>query len=148
MVGGAAERDRQVERGETRIDQVEQRRVFDGEHRADPRIGGVVDRQRRLQAIDFRIGGEARRGEPQLIGVGFVLGVIDDDQRAARRRQRDVERARLGRRQAGRGDDDFIARRQVERLERGPRGGVVAFDDQLDVELAARIIAALGSKLT
>jgi hypothetical protein len=115
---------------------------------ADPRIGGVVDRQSRLQAVDRRIGGEARGGEPKLVGIGLVLGVIDDDQRAARRWQRDIERARLGRRQAGRGDDDVVARWQVERFERLARRLVVAFDDQFDVELAARIIAALGSKLT
>jgi hypothetical protein len=83
-----------------------------------------------------------------LIGGRLVLGVEDDDERAARRRKRDVERARLGRRLAGRGDDDLVARRQVERLDRRPRGGVVAFDDQLDVELAARIIAVLGSNHT
>ena len=115
---------------------------------ADPGFGGVVDRQRRLQTVDLGFGREARGGEPKLIGVGFVLGVINDDQRAARRRQRHVERARFGRRQAGRSDDDLVARRQVEQLERRPRGGVVAFDDELDVELAARIVAALGSKLT
>ena len=98
--------------------------------------------------MDRRIGGEARGGEPKLVGIGLVLGVIDDDQRAARRWQRDIERARLGRRQAGRGDDDVVARWQVERFERLARRLVVAFDDQFDVELAARIIAALGSKLT
>jgi hypothetical protein len=118
MVGGAAERDRQVERIEAGVDQIEQGRVLDGVHRADPRIGGVVDRPRRLQAIDGGLGGETRGGEPKLVGVGLVLRVIDDKQRAARHRQRDIERARLGRRQTGRGDDDLVARRQVERVER------------------------------
>ena len=32
MIGGAAERDRQVEGGQTRIDEIEKDRVLDGEH--------------------------------------------------------------------------------------------------------------------
>ena len=52
MIGGAPERDRQIERREAGIDEIEERGVFDGEHRAEPGVAVIFDRQRRLQAVD------------------------------------------------------------------------------------------------
>jgi len=45
-------------------------------------------------------------------------------------------------------DDDFIARRQFESRQRPARRQIIRFDDEFYVELAARIVAALGSKRT
>ncbi len=47
---------------------------------------GVAHRQAGLKAIDRRVGGEPRRREPKLSRRRNVLGVIDDQQFAARLR--------------------------------------------------------------
>ena len=54
---------------------------------------------------------KSRRREPKLLRGGNVLGVVDDQQFAARLRQRKIERARLGAGLARRSDDDLVARR-------------------------------------
>jgi hypothetical protein len=63
MIGRPAQGDRQAERRQPGIDQVEQRRVFDREHLADPRVADIADRQARLQAVEAGVADEMRRRE-------------------------------------------------------------------------------------
>ena len=140
MVGRAAQRNRQIERREARVDQIEQRRIFDREHPADPRVVAVLDRQPRLKAFEAGVTSETGGGEAQLIGIGRIFRVVDDEVLAADRRQRDVQGARLGRGLAGRGDDHIVARRQIQRSDSRERFRVALFDDQLDVELGVGIV--------
>jgi len=77
-----------------------------------------------------------------------VLGVEDGDELPAHQRKGDIQSAGFGPWPAIRRDDDFIAWRQLESRQRPARCQVIGFDDELYVELAARIVAALGSKLT
>ncbi len=62
-----------------------------------------------MQTVEILLGGEARRGETQLIRRRNVLGVVDDDELASGGRERDIERPRLGLRRARRRDDDLVA---------------------------------------
>jgi len=148
MIGRAAQGDRQAERRQTGIDQVEQRRVFDREHLADPRIADIADRQARLQAIEAGVADKTRRREAQLIRIGLVLGVVDDDEIAAKRGEGDVQRARLGRRPARGRDDDVVARRQAERGDRRQGLAVAPLDHQFDVELRSGVIRYPGARAT
>ena len=148
MIGGAAERDGQIERAQSGIDEFEQGGVFDREHEGEPVVAGVGDFQSSLQSVERRLGGEARGRLAQLIGGGLVLGVIDREQFAARRLERDVARPRLRSGGSGGRNDDLVARRQAQSDEGRQRFLVAAFDSQLNVELCLGIVAALGSKLT
>ena len=83
---------------------------------------------------------KSRRREPKLLRGGNVLGVVDDKQFAARLRQRKIERAGLGRWRSRRRDDDFVARRQIERQKAGHRRAIPPLHDQLDVQFGLRIV--------
>ena len=83
---------------------------------------------------------KSRRREPKLLRGGNVLGVVDDQQFAARLRQRKIERAGLGRWRSRRRDDDFVARRQIERQKAGHRRAIPPLHDQLDVQFRLRIV--------
>ncbi len=122
------------------IDQVEQRCIFEREQARQPGIVGVAHAQPGLKTIEGGVSRKSRRGEAKLARRGNVLGVVDDQKFAARFRQREVERARLGRRLSGRRDDDFVARRQVKRDEAGQRLVVAPFDNQLYVQFALGIV--------
>ena len=86
MIRAAPQRYRQVERRQSGVHEIEQDSIFDCEQLAQPVIRGVMDGEARLQGVNLEVRGEPRRREAQLIGVGFVLGVVDHDQIAARRR--------------------------------------------------------------
>ena len=60
----------------------------------------VVDHELGLEAIERVVGGEGARGLAQLVGLGNVLGIVDDDMRAAHEGQRVVDRLGLGARHA------------------------------------------------
>ena len=149
MGGGAAERRRQVPMRQRRPEHVEQRRVFEGEAARQPGIAGVVDDEAPLQT-----GGSGRRlrkslgGAAELVGVGHVLGVVDHEAGAAGQRQGDVERPRLGARQAGRAHHHLEPSRHPD-LGEGRRGlGIVGLDHELDIELGRWVVAVLCSNLT
>ena len=123
-----------------RIDEFEQRGVFDREHEADPMVAPVGDGQLALHRVEPRVGGEARGGAAQLIRRRLVLGVVDAKQLAARDVERDIERPRLGARLARRHDDDVVARRQPLGADRRQGLLVAALDDELDVEFRLRVV--------
>ena len=148
MIGAAAERNRQVEGAEARIDEIEQRRIFDRKLAREPGFAAVSDREPRLKTIDALVGGEARRGQAQLIRRRNVLGVVDDNEFAPGARQRDIERPRLGLRQPRRGDDDLVAAGEFELDEPVQGFGIALFDDQLDVELALWVVRYYGANAT
>ena len=93
-------------------------------------IGGIVDGQTRLHAgKSVAAAPERVEGTTELIGFRHVLGVIDDGVQAARERQRDVERLRLGARTDRRCRDDFERQTEVE-AGKGTSGFVVVgFED-------------------
>ena len=140
MVGRAAKRNRQVERAQARIDQIEQDRIFDRKHRREPGVAGVADGEPRLKAVDVWLVCKARGREPELARRRLVLGVIDGEAIASGRRKREIERARLGRRLSRRRDDHLVARRQSQREDARQGLAVPPLDDELDVELALRIV--------
>ncbi len=140
MVRGSAERDRQPEGAEARVDEVEEDRIFHREQPGEPGILRVAHRQPRLQAGDVAARREMRSRKPKLPRVRNVLGVIDAQKLTARFGQRQIERPRLGRRLARRRDDHLVARRQVEPKQAEDRLAVAALDDQLDVQFARRIV--------
>ena len=113
----------------------------------EPILARIVESQTRLQAGDrFGKRAEGAHGLAQLIGLGAVLGVVDDDEIAAREIEREVHRLGLGARQAGRDPDDF--ERAVE-LGTGARGiRIVGLDDQFDVQAVARIVRYVGASAT
>ena len=144
MVRGAAERDGQAQMRKPRIDDVEEGRVFEGEEARQPGAAGpVVDAEAGLQAGDLgRRGGEGRGGEAELARIRGVLRIVDDEEASPRQRQGDVERPRLRARAAGRHDEDYDMRRQVEALQGHAGRGIVRFEHEHDVELSARIVEA------
>ena len=111
----------------------------------EPGFAAVSDREPRLKTIDALVGGEARRGEAQLIRRRNVLGVVDDNEFAPGARQRDIERPRLGLRRPRRGDDDLVAAGEFELDEPVQGFGIALFDDQLDVELALWVVRYYGA---
>ncbi len=114
MVGRSAERDRQLERAKAWVDEVEQACVFQREKTRKPRVAGVANGEPRLEAVQVAIRRETGGGEAKLSAVGDVLGVVDDQEVAARLSQSHIERSRLGRRRPRRRDDDLVAWRQIE----------------------------------
>ena len=147
MIGGAAERQRHVRRGEQRQQAIEQRGVFDGEHERQPAAGAVVDDETGLDAGDIRW----RRGEngvrlAQLARMRTILGIIDGDVFATRQRQRKRQRLGLGARTTRRHHDDLEGGTIAHGAGDGGDGrGIDRFDEQLDVEAVARPIRYYGA---
>ena len=114
-----------------------------------PAIGQIVDREPRLQAGEaWRCLREPLRRQAELRRLRNVFSIENRDEFAAQQRQGDVQRSRLGSRLASRSYDNLVAGRRDVLLQRGMSLGVVFFDHEFDVELCARIVAVLGSKLT
>ena len=107
MVGRAAEQEAARAGRRGRIDDVEQDGVFDGLQRGQPTVVGIVDRRRAWRHASVA-GAAANRSAASrsCSGSGSVLRIKDRHQRAARRAEPDVERARLGARRARRRDDE------------------------------------------
>jgi hypothetical protein len=86
--------------------------------------------QARLHACGSRsVGGECVECAPELIGLGSIFRVVDDDIVAAGEGQRIVERARLGLWLPFRHDYHAHERRQVECEKRSFGNRVDVFDD-------------------
>ena len=149
-VGGRApERRRQAPGGERRAEDVEQGGVFEGKAPGQPGIASIVDDEPALQARGAPgAAREQRGGLPQLVGIGHVLGVVDHEMLAARQGQGGVERPRLRPRQARRHHDDLEMGGQGDAREGLSGGGIVGFDQELEIELGDRVVAVLCSKLT
>src|SRR5271170_3281718 len=139
MIGGSAKSDRRADRRKSRVDDVEQGGIFDGEQARQPGILDIVDDQTRLQASNFGVLDEARGRQAELAWLRTILGVIDYDVLAPQERQGDVQRAGLGARRSRRGDDHVIARRQAPARKLAQGLDVVGLDDDLDVQLGAGI---------
>jgi hypothetical protein len=84
----------------------------------------------------------------QLIGFRLILRVVDDGIGAARQRQRDVERLRLGARADRRGDDDFERRSEIEAAKGSLGFAIVGLEDEFNVEFFRRIIRYYGANAT
>ena len=82
MIGRAAERKRQAQRGKPRQEYVELPGIFGGEKAREPAIRGVVDGEAGLHAGNFGIGEEHVERAAKLIALRPVLGVIDDSEGA------------------------------------------------------------------
>ena len=115
--------------------------VFDGETAAQPVGCGVVIVEHPLQA-GHRRGqfAEPARDAEKLVGVGRILGVIDADDRPARKAQRIVQGARLGAQGRMRHRDHPHPAGQVRRGQRIAGQPVILFDDQQDIQPVARIV--------
>ncbi len=141
MIRRAAERQRQFERGEAGQEKIELRRVFGGEQPGEPAVVGVVDGQTRLHAGELFAGAEKGvERAPQLIGVGPVLGVVDRGERAARQRERSIERLGLGARSRRRCGYDLERRSEFEPQKCEARLDVVGLDNELHVQLLGRVV--------
>src|SRR5690348_7342480 len=88
MVRGAAQGNGAPDLDQTRVEHIEQRRVFDGEKAREPGIVRVVDGESRLETGDLRRqAGEPGNGEAQLTGIRDVLGIVDDREASPRKGQ-------------------------------------------------------------
>lgn len=144
MIGRAAKKERQSHRGQAFIEDVEERCVFQREHRGHPIETAVVDGEARLQTGNVRRqSGEQRRRAAQLARLGQIFRVEHGDERSAGKRHGDIEGARLGARRALGGDHDLMRRMRRVRPQRGGGGVVVGFDHEFHVELRSRIIEAV-----
>jgi hypothetical protein len=101
----------QRNRGKTRQESIELAGVIGREHAGKQIVVGIVDRQARLHASQPLVAVPEQLERPaQLIGVRRVFGVIHNGENATRKRQRHIERFRLGARTDGRRDDDLEGR--------------------------------------
>lgn len=101
----------------------------------------VVDVEPRLQATQApRRADEPGERTAQLIGLGQVLRVIDDDVVAARELQRVLDRARLRARLAVRHHEHAHVRGKRRRPQRRLRLAIHALDDEDDLEPRGRIV--------
>ncbi len=141
MVRRAAERHRQPQPLQRRQDAIEQRRVFDGELAREPGGVRVVDVELRLQAAEaLAAGAQRRQRAAQLVGLGRVLGVVDDDVVAARKLQGVLDGARLGARRALGNDEHLHVRIELGAGERRPRLAVDGLDDEHHLEPLGRVV--------
>jgi hypothetical protein len=120
---------------------IEKDGVFNREQTTKPRIADIVDRKLGLQTDDVaKLAQKTLSCVAQLPRGRDVLGVEHRDVFAAHQTKSDVQGARFGAWPTGRRDNDFIGRPQVQGVERKARRMVVLFNDELDVEFAARIV--------
>ncbi len=80
---------------------------------------------------------------PQLPRVGLIFRIEHAEQRAARERERDIERPRLSARRAARRNHDLERKTTAHAPQCRDRLRIVCFDDYLYVELGARVIQPL-----
>ena len=139
VIGGAAQWQRHAEGSERRQQPVEKRRVFDGKQSRQPAVAAIVDDERRLQAGEV-VAGAAEGGEglAELRRMRPILGVVDRDEGAAGKGQGEGQRLRLGTRSDGRDKDDLVLPIAACGPGGGDRGGVVGFQNDLDIKTVAR----------
>src|SRR5262249_6222615 len=104
VVGGAAQRDEGPRAANHAGQQhVVPLHVVAGEEAREHALAHVVEIQARLQADDTAwLRAESRCRLAELVRLRAVLGVVDDNQLAARSRESNIERAGLGARLTGR----------------------------------------------
>ena len=141
MVRRPTERDRKPKAAKADVEDFEQPSVLDREKPCQEPDRSVRDREARLQA------GEAPRrvretdgGAAQLVRLGSILGVVDGHEIALGEEEADVERARLGPRQARRQVDDPELRRQPLRHERRVRRRIIGLDEEEHLALGVGIV--------
>jgi len=140
VVAGAAQRYRQPPARQGWEQPPEQPRIFAGKQCRQRVLAGIFRHQLRLQAGDAWISGEPARGESQLAGVGHVLGIVDDEIRATRQRQRVVDGFGFGAWWPIR-HEHHAEHRVGEHLPyREHRCLAPLFDDEFHVELFGRIV--------
>lgn len=105
-------------------------------------MGALADAQRSLQTTQRRFRDEAGRRLAQLVGVRFVLCVIDGQQVPGRLGECEVERARLGAGMAGRRDEHLQPRRARRGLDRSQGGGVVRLQHQEALQPVTGVVDA------
>src|SRR5271156_498047 len=149
MVRRAAERKRQVQRRKSGQEGIELAGIIGREHAGEPVVDAVVDVRARLREGE-PMAAAAKRGDrvAQLIRFRLILRVIDDGVGAARQRQRNVERLRLGARADRRGNDDFKRRSEMEAADGGLRFAILGFQDQFYVPVFRRLIQYYGANAT
>ena len=104
-------------------------------------LPGVGDHELGLHAGQGVVGGgELGGGDPQLAGVGAVLGVVDDDQVALGQQQPGVAGPRLGLRFARRDLHDPDERRRVRVGDRLLGGGIAALDQDQGLQPVAGVV--------
>jgi len=117
----------------------------------EPTVRRVVDSEPRLDTGEPCIASDERfEGEPELIGLRAVFGVVNCDVRAARKQQGGIERLGFGFWADAWGNHDLERGRQIHRRQRRLRLVVVRFEDELDVELLGRVVetAQRGNKFS
>src|SRR5579863_5799136 len=115
--------------GEATKKNVELTGIIGGEHAREPVIRRVVDGETCLHASESGATTVKRlERAAKLIGLGLVLGVIDDRVSTARERQGDVKRPRLGARTNRRRDDNFEGQPEMEVEQGTVRGLIVDFE--------------------
>ena len=140
MIAGATERHRQTPAREQRQHQPELARILAGKERGQRRFRGVVDHKLGLEAIERVVGGEGARGLAQLVGLGDVFGIVDDDMGAAHEGQRVVDRLGLGARHAVGHLQQLEARIAEQPLDRGDGPGTALLDDKKHLKLLSRVV--------
>ena len=134
MVRRAAERHRQPQPLQRRQDAIEQRGVFDGELAREPGGVRVVDVELRLQAAEaLAARAQPRQRAAELVGLGRVFGIVDDDILAARKLQGVLDGTRLRARVALGNDEHLHVRIEPGAGERGTRLAVNGLDDEHDL---------------
>ncbi len=141
VVRGAAEGDGDAQADEAAEVAAEPDVVFDGEPAREEVLRVVVVGELGLQAdhIGAR-GGEGGDGLFELVGVGAVFGVEDDEEIAAGAHQAVVAGARFGLGLGLRDDDDFGPGRDAGGLQRCEGFRVVGLEQEFDVEFVARVV--------
>jgi hypothetical protein len=111
------------------------------EHAREPTVGRVVDRQRRLEAGNPRVGRRERiKSAPELIRLRDVFGIVDDSERTSGKWKRDVERLRLGPRSDRWRCYDCERRTQVELGKGSPGVTVVGLNDEYHIKFFRRVV--------
>lgn len=151
VVGGSAERDGGAERVQSWQVEIEPGCVFEGEPAGDEIVRTVVAVELGLQAGDRqRLAPESRYRFFQLVGLGPVLGIEDDQEFPARVGQADIARSRLGFWRSRRHHHHADPVRRGQRAQLGDGFEIVFFEQHLHVEPVARIVEAgqRGEQLT
>ena len=117
------------------------RGVLDGELAGEPGRIRVVDVELRLQATDpVAPGGDGGERPAQLVGLGRILRVVDDDVVAVRPLQRVLDGARLGSRLAIGHDEHAHVGVEIGPAERQLRLCIGPLDDEHDFEAVRRVV--------
>ena len=137
MVRGSSERNGEIEPVKRRQQPIEQSAIFDRELAGQPIVSRVVEVEFRLHRGEVgRPCAEGMKRAAKLVALRPVLGIVNHNEFAARKRQRVVQRLRLGARRDIRHHDDFDIAGKAECPRRLDGAWVRRFEDELDIELS------------